>query len=76
MPTYRIKVVNRDFTSNEDIDALTPEAARADALRGALNIGIDEICGGKMFFGAEITIQVDDGAPERLMVAIGSSPLQ
>ena len=76
MPPYRIIVVNRTFTANEDIDAPSPEAARIEALRGALGIGTDEICNGKMFFGAEIRIQVDGGPPERLMVAIGSTPLQ
>lgn len=76
MASYRIRVVNKDFTANEDIDAPSPEAARTEALRGALNIGIDEICEGKMFFGAEISIQRDGGASERLMVAIGTSPLQ
>jgi hypothetical protein len=29
-----------------------------------------------MFFGAEISIQADGGTPERLMVAIGTTPLR
>lgn len=76
MATYRICVVNKDFTANEDIEAPTPEAARTEALRGALSIGTDEIYGGMMFFGAEISIQGDAETPERLMVAIGMSPLR
>jgi hypothetical protein len=76
MPTYRISVVNKDFTASEDIDAPDVNAARTEALRGALHIGTDEICEGKMFFGAEISIQGDGKAAERLMIAIGTTPLR
>lgn len=76
MPTYRICIVNRDFTASEDIEASGADTARTEALRGALNIGTDEICEGKMFFGAEITIQGNGGNPERMMVAIGTTPLR
>lgn len=76
MPTYRITIINRDFRANEDIDAPSADAARIDALKGALQIGTDEICEGKMFFGAEVSIQGNGEAAERLMVAIGTSPLQ
>lgn len=76
MPTYRISIVNRDFTATEDIEAADANAARRQALRGALNIGTDEVCDGKSFFGAEITIQADRAAPERLMLAIGTSSLR
>jgi len=75
MPVYRITIVNRDFRATEDIEAAGSDAARSGALRGALNIGTDEVCEGKMFFGAEIVIQGDGGNPERLMVAIGTTPL-
>lgn len=76
MPSYRICIVNKDFTASEDIDAPNAAAARTEALRGALNIGTDEVCEGKMFFGAEISVQGDGGNPERMMVAIGTSPLR
>ena len=76
MPAYHVSIVNKDFSASEDIEASTPAAARSEALRGALNIGTDEVCGGKMFFGAEISIRGDGGTTERLMVAIGASPLQ
>ncbi len=76
MATYRISINNRDFRASEDIEASGLEAARTEALRGALNIGTDEVCEGKTFFGAEISIEGDGEAPERLMVAIGTSPLR
>lgn len=75
MPTYRVTIVNRDFTSSEEIEANSADSARTGALRGALTIGADEICEGKMFFGAVITVQGDGGDAERMMVAIGISPL-
>lgn len=76
MPAYHVTIVNRDFTASEDIDASAADTARTEALRGALNIGTDEICAGKMFFGAEISIQGDGEAPERLLVAIGTTSLR
>ena len=76
VPAYRITIVNKDFTASEDVEAAGSDVARTEALRGALNIGTDEICEGKMFFGAEITIQGDGKAPEWLMVAIGASSLR
>jgi hypothetical protein len=76
VPAYRITIVNRDFSASEDIDVADAGAARTEALRGALNIGTDEICEGKMFFGAEISIQGQDKPQERMMIAIGTSPLR
>ena len=76
MPSYRICIVNHDFSASEDIDAPDAAAARRQALRGALNIGTDEVCDGKTFFGAEISIEADDANPERLMIAIGTSRLR
>ena len=76
MPTYRIRVINRDFKANEDFEAPNLEIARVEALRGALQIGTDEICEGKSFFGAEVSIESEGEATERLMIAIGASHLQ
>jgi hypothetical protein len=76
MPTYRITIVNRDFSATEDIEAVDANAARSEALKGALNIGTEEICEGKMFLGAEISVQGDGKQADRLMLAIGTTPLQ
>jgi hypothetical protein len=76
MPAYRITIVNRDFSADEEIEAPSADAARTRALKGALSIGTDEICEGKMFFGAEISIEGAGGTAERLMVAIGASHLR
>ena len=76
MPSYRISVVNKHFKRNEDFDAPNADLARAQALRGALQIGVDEVCSGAMFFGAQISIESESAGPVRLLIAIGASPLQ
>ena len=76
VPAYRITINNENFSASEDIEVAGLAAARIEALRGALNIGTDQVCQGKVFFGAEISIQENDGTPLRLMVAIGTTPLQ
>jgi hypothetical protein len=75
VPTFQIRLVNRDFTSTNHIDADDPDSARTEALKGALQIGTEEICAGKSFFGAEICVERENGEVERMMVAIGASPL-
>ena len=75
MPTFQVHLVNRDFTATNQIEADDPDSARIEALKGALEIGTEEICAGKPFFGAEISIERADGDVERMMVAIGASSL-
>lgn len=75
MPTFQVHLVNADFRATNEIDADDLASARTEALKGALQIGTEEICAGKSFFGAEICIQREDGQVDRMMVAIGASPL-
>lgn len=76
MPVFSISVINRTFQTCNDVDAANLDAARAQALKGALEMGVEEVCGGTPFFGAEIRVESDQGALERLVVAIGTSPIQ
>ena len=76
MAVYHVSINNQVFSDSEDVDARNLKAARADALRGALQIGADEICRGKTFFGAEIIIQNKGGDIERRLLAIGVSTLR
>lgn len=76
MPTFSIHIVNSSFVSSNSLDAPSSEAARSEALEGALRIGVDEVCKGNPFFAAEIRIQSGDETIERLVVAIGASALQ
>ena len=75
MPTYHLHVVNEDFRSSNHSEHADRETAIRAGMRGALQIGTDEICAGKPFFGAEITISLDGEVLERRVIAIGSSPL-
>ena len=76
MPTFRIRIINRDFESHCDANAHDPRAARSEALRSALSIGSDEVCEGKSFFGAEVVIENGGETVERLVIAIGASTLR
>jgi hypothetical protein len=76
VPTFRICIVNSDFRDCEDAHLQNVEAARKQALKGALQIGADEIAGGSTFFGAEVSVESDGEVLERMMVAIGASTLK
>jgi hypothetical protein len=76
MPTFRIRITNKDFESFSDANAHDPKSVRSEAIRSALSIGSDEVCGGKSFFGAEVMIEDGGAMVERLVIAIGASPLR
>ena len=56
MPTFQITIVNDTFaaTSEETVDDLG--AAKLSALKGALELGMEQLLGGKPLFGAEVTV--------------------
>jgi hypothetical protein len=76
MPTFQIRVINTDYENSCEIDRPSAKEARAEAMKSALQIGIDEVCGGAAFFGAEVCIESDSETVERLVVAIGVSTLR
>jgi hypothetical protein len=76
MPLYHTSVINKDFSSSDEMEFTTLEDARAQAMKAALDIGSDEIVRGKSFFGAEITIRQDNMIVDRVMVSIGHTPLK
>lgn len=76
MPTFRITVVNRDFSTCTFSDFADIERARKQALDGALQIGSEEISAGSAFFGAEVSIADDERVLERMLVSIGQTPLR
>lgn len=75
MPTFQISVTNDDFRSTNQHDCADAEAARKMALRGVLDIGVEQVIGGKEFFAAEISIEHERQSVGRFMISIGSSPL-
>jgi hypothetical protein len=76
MPTYRTRIINRDFAASSDVDLPNPQRALAQALTAALEIGSEEIRNGNPFFGAEVRVECDGETLSRLVIAIGVSPLQ
>jgi len=75
MPTYRITVVNREFTAHEERELQDEAAAREEGIRGAIAIGADQICDGEPMFGAEVTIDTVGGRRQRYVVTAGASRL-
>ena len=76
MPTFRISVLNETFSACDEHELDTATDARAEAIKGALAIGSDEVTKGKQFFGAEVKIEHGDGLIERFVVSVGASPLE
>ena len=76
MPTFKIHTVNHDFSISNEVELLTTDEAKSQALKGALEIGADEVSSGTAFFAAEITVENEGKVVHRLMVAVGTSPLQ
>ena len=76
MPRFRVRVINTDFDDSTEIERSSADQARAEALNSALMIGVDEVCKGTPFFGAEVRIEDGNEVLERLVVAIGVSPLR
>jgi hypothetical protein len=75
MPNFCIRIVNKDFSASNETELRDDEAARKDALKGALEIAIEEVCGGIPFFAAEVVVERDGSAINRFLIAVGASPL-
>lgn len=76
MAIFNISIVNRTFESRNEHELPTASAAQAEAIRGALQIGIDEIDKGNAVFGAEVSVSNGGEKLARYVVAIAVSPLK
>jgi len=76
MPTFQIRVINTDYDDSSEVDRPSTDEARAEALKGALQMGVEEVCNGSPFFGAEVCIESGNQVLERMIVAVGVSPLR
>jgi hypothetical protein len=76
MPIYRTSIVNREFSVCSDEEQPDQETALMKAIKGALEIGSEEVCNGLAFFGAEVTLEKAGVTIARRMVAVGATPLQ
>ena len=76
MPTFQIRVINTDYDNSNEIDRPSAQEARAEALKSALQIGVEEVCNGTPFFGAEVRVESEGKVQDRLVVAIGVTRLR
>ena len=76
MPPFRISVINQHSASSDEHHLLTAEDAEREAIKAALEIGIDEVINGNPFFGAEAKVEHDGQLVGRYIVSIGVSPLR
>ena len=76
MPTFSINVVNQHFSSSNEQELPTIAEAKAEAIRGALQIGLAEVSEAKPFFGAEVVVGREGERLARYVVSIGVSPIQ
>lgn len=74
MPKFVITVVNDEFIAENDEEHAAAEDARDQALKGALELGVEQILSGKSFFGAEVIVS-DGNSRQRFLVSVGASPL-
>jgi hypothetical protein len=75
MPKYLVRVVNDEFRAENEEEHPDAAAAAEQAIRGALEVGVEQILLGKRFFGAEVTV-ADGNIYERFVVSVGASPLK
>lgn len=76
MAIFRISVVNQHFTACNEQVLPTVAEARAQAIKGALQIGIAEVSEANPYFGAEVSVGNKSGCLARFVVSIGVSPIQ
>lgn len=76
MATFQITIINQTFESHNEHDLPSEEDARAEAIRGALEIGLDEIGVASPLFAAEVKIASGGEQIARYIVSMGVSPLR
>jgi hypothetical protein len=75
MPTFEIKIINDTFEAANHEELADMEAAKWQALKGALEIGTEKILTGEAVFAAEVIV-ADGSDRQRFVVTIAMSPLR
>lgn len=76
MAIFHISVVNQHFEARNKHDLPSIADARAEALKSALQIGIDEVDEENPLFGAEVSILQDGERVTRFILSIAISELR
>ena len=74
MPRYVITLINDEFASTTEQELVDASAAGQQAIKGALDVGVDQVMKGKSFFGAEVVV-TDGEMRERFVVSVAASRL-
>jgi hypothetical protein len=75
MATYRITITNSEFDTTIEQDLADLSAAKAEALKGVLDVASEQVVEGTAFFAAEVTVS-GGNERSRFIVALGVSELQ
>jgi hypothetical protein len=75
MPKYLVRVTNDEFRVEAEEEHPDAAAAAKEAIKGALEVGVEQVLLGKPFFGAEVSV-ADGDNHERFVVAVGATPLK
>lgn len=75
MPSFQITIDNETFSSSNNHEVHSLDAASAQALSAALRIGSDEVLAGNKFFAAEVKVETANEVVGRFVVSIGTSSL-
>lgn len=75
MPSFRITIVNEHFESTSEEELTDFDSAKSSAIKGALELGAEQILGGKPLFGAEIIIG-QGVIRQRFILSIATSALK
>lgn len=76
MPTFKITVLNEEFTSQNELECADQEAARKHGIGAALAMGAEQVAAGKPFFGAQVLIHLDGAALAQFVVSVGATPIK
>jgi hypothetical protein len=72
---FQITVVNDKFASTSEQEFADADLATEQAIRGALELGTEQVLTGERFFGAEVLV-AEGSSLERFVVAVGVSPIR
>jgi hypothetical protein len=76
MPKFAITVINHRFESHNEQHLPTERDAHAEAIRGALAIGVAEVSLNQPLFAAEVKVAHEGQQLARYVVSMGVSPLR
>ena len=76
MPTFRITIVDANFTACTEQDLPSLEAAREQGVKAAFAIGVDEVAEEPGVLEAEVRVQSGDSTLGRFLVSMGYCALE